>query len=109
LDWVTSEALSWRDLLVIVNQLPRTSALYRSMYPDEAPWGLEARLLAAAVNALRDANWQRQGDNRAPRPSYVLMPGEEQPNRETDKQNHGSNPIPADEIARRLGWEVTDG
>lgn len=35
LDWLGTEALSWRDLLVITQQSPATSALTRARYPEE--------------------------------------------------------------------------
>lgn len=88
---------------MIVNQAPKTSALFRAMYPDDALWGLEPQLLAAIFDTLQAANWQRQGDNRAPRPKPIPRPGVEP----QAKRVGGGDAIPMDEMARRLGWEAT--
>ncbi len=101
LDWLGSEWLSWRDLLVIVNQSPVDSALFRAMHPEDAVWGLKEQLLAVIADALHGANWQRSGGTGArPKP---IRPSDDQP-----KKQYGAKPLPMDEMARRLGWEVTD-
>ena len=48
--------LSWRRLLNLVTNLPEESALSRRRV---GPWGLSEQLLAATVDELRVANWQR--------------------------------------------------
>jgi hypothetical protein len=55
--------------------LPRESGSFRADHPDEAGWGLNELLLAAAVDALHGANWQRGGDRRASRPKRIPRPG----------------------------------
>jgi len=47
------------------------------MNPDSAMWGLSEHLLAKVFDVLQEANWQRQGDNRAPRPEPLPRPGVE--------------------------------
>lgn len=43
--------------------------------PDTAYWGTTEHLLARAVEALEAANWQRSGDDKAPRPKQIIRPG----------------------------------
>lgn len=62
--------LTWRDLFVICRQSPRTSALFRALAPEEAPWGMAEHLLAEAVYALRIGNWM-QTDDAAKRRSHT--------------------------------------
>lgn len=52
-------------------------------------WSIEAQLLAEAVDALNQANWQRAGRQTAPRPKRVPRPWEE-----TKATSIGSDPIP---------------
>lgn len=103
LDWLGTLALSWRDLLVIVNQLPRTSALARAMNPEAAQWGSVEHLLAAIFDSVEWGNWQRSNNPHAPRPKPTPRPGI------TEGQKYGGKPVPMDEMARLLGWEVNDG
>lgn len=55
--------------------LPRDSATFRSVDPDGATWGLEAHLLALAIDVLNIGNWQRTGKKGTPRPKPVQRPG----------------------------------
>jgi hypothetical protein len=65
--------LSWRRLLVLVRHLPADAACRRAIDPDNAAWGLAEQLLAAAVDALHTANWQRGG--KGARPKRIPRPG----------------------------------
>lgn len=94
-----SERFSWGDLLVIVEQAPQDSAVFRSFYPDEAMWGLREQLLAAAVDALNVANWQRGSGKRKDYPKPIPRPGVE-----PTSKTYGSKPVPIDEMAEWLGW-----
>jgi hypothetical protein len=67
--------LSWRRLCVLVDELPRDSATARSMFGEAAEWGHAEHLLAAAVDVLQQANWQRAGNRSAPRPKPLRRPG----------------------------------
>lgn len=105
LDWLGSERLSWRDLWVVVQQRPTASALSRAIEPDAVTWGLSEQLIAAAVDTLRIANWQRGEAKRSQFPKPISRPGVE-PEFEVIGSGAG---LPMDEMARRLGWaEVPD-
>lgn len=101
LDWLPSERLSWRDLLVIVNQTrpDKTSALYRSLNPDDYAWGLSEQLLAALFDAAQIGNWQRASDPRAPRPKPLQRPGIE-----PESKTIGGGAVSIDEMDKFLGW-----
>lgn len=60
-------------MLVWIRGLPRTSATLRSEDPD-VEWGLPEHLLAAVVDALTWANYQRS-DGKGPKPKPVPRPG----------------------------------
>lgn len=66
--------MSWRELGVLVRQLPRESATFRVLNPDESVWGLTDHLLAAVLDSLRAANWQRSG-GKGPKPKPIPRPG----------------------------------
>jgi len=61
--------------MVFVQHSPRESALYRDMHPEYAEWGVVEHLLAATVDALNAANWQRAGKKNTPRPKPITRPG----------------------------------
>lgn len=102
LDWLGTEALSWRDLWVIVRRSKADSAVYRAQHPDEWAWGLPEQLLAATVDTLRAANWQRAGGKPKDFPWPIPRPGVE-----PDTKTRGREPIPLDDMAKWLGWDET--
>lgn len=59
---------------VLVRQLPRESATFRELNPDESVWGLPEQLLAAVVDVLRAANYQR-GGSKGQKPKPIPRPG----------------------------------
>mgnify|MGYP007085783693 CR=1 FL=1 len=62
--------------MVWVENLPEDSAFKRKLREDSpAEWTQSEYLLAAAVDLLANANWQRQGKKRARRPKPVQRPG----------------------------------
>lgn len=63
-----TDRLNWRDLLVIIRESSRSSALMRHLKPAESQWDTNSYLLAQAVDALHGANWQRSGKGKAPDP-----------------------------------------
>jgi hypothetical protein len=73
--WLGTEALTWRDLLVIVKQSPTDSAIHRSMAGPDHIWGLQEHLLAGMFDVLTVANWQRGGDENAKKPERLPRPG----------------------------------
>lgn len=74
--WLGSSRLTWHDLRVIVNQSPRTSALYRA---HGGQFSFSEQLQVAAVNVLRLMSWQYSGDSRAPKPELIKLPGVDDP------------------------------
>lgn len=115
LDDLGTRRLSWRDLWVVVRQAPRSSAIVLATDPDSR-WGLPEQLLAAAVDALRAANWQRGRARRHEYPKPIPRPGVE-----PESKTFGGEALPVDEMNEWLGWsdvvapwrptktEVTDG
>lgn len=69
------------------------------MHGDDAVWGLNEHLLAAAVDALNVANWQRSQDGSTGRnyPQPLTRPG-------VGPQRIGSGATTLDEIDDWLGW-----
>lgn len=59
---------------MLIRYLPRESATVRAQHGDTVAWGATEHLLAAAVDALRVANWQRTG-KKAGRPKPIVRPG----------------------------------
>ncbi len=69
LSHLTSGRLTWRRLRVLLEHLPRGSALARVQHGADAEWGLSEHLMAGAVDALHAGNWQRSGGKgRQPKP-----------------------------------------
>lgn len=67
-----------RTLLAFLRNSQRASAVYRSVHGQRvSDWGNVEELLAIAIETLRDANWQRQGNPMAPRPPRLIRPGQE--------------------------------
>ena len=96
-----SEALSWRDLLVIVQHSERGTALQNSMHPDAAPWGLSEHLLAVVADAVIAGNWMqsRDGQKNKNRPKPIPRPGVV-----PDKKKFGGRAESMDTIRAWLGW-----
>lgn len=74
------------------------------MHGEIALYGVSEMLSMIAVNALREANWQRAGDERAPRPKLLHLPGTIDPN--DDGEGFGSDAIPISDFAD--WWESTE-
>lgn len=74
LRWLGTDRLTWRDLALIINFAPRESPLAREVEPEKALWGLTDQLMAATVDQLRVANWQR-GGAKGERPKPLRRPG----------------------------------
>lgn len=95
---VGTDDFTWGDLLAIVRQSPRSSALYRDMNPEEAEWGMQEQLLAYCADLLAAGNWQRGQGKAKDYPKPIPRPGIE-----TDKR-FGKDAISIDEMADWLGW-----
>jgi len=102
LSWLGSEALTWRDLYVIVKQSPRDSAVHRSIVGTGHEWGLQEQLLAAVFDVLAIANWQRGGDENAKKPVQLERPGV---SKKVDGQvlAHGKA-VSTEQMDALLGW-----
>lgn len=68
--------LSWRRLHVLVSQLPYDSQTSLSVNGGEILWKHNEELLAAIVDILAVANWQR-GGGKGQRPKPVKRPHDE--------------------------------
>jgi hypothetical protein len=68
------ENLSWLDLEAVISQGPSTSAIARALYGEDALWGLQEQLLAAAVDRLSWALYQN-GGGKGSKPKPIPRPG----------------------------------
>ncbi|MFJ1746094.1 hypothetical protein ACIOJD_07595 [Streptomyces sp. NPDC088116] len=81
LDWHRGR-LSSRRLSVLVQHLPRDSALARQLHGEAADWSVTDYLLAHAVDQLQEANWMFATVNRdedsdtLDHPEPVVRPGD---------------------------------
>lgn len=96
-----TDALSWRDLLVIVQHSSNGTALRVAMHPDSAPWGLSEHLLAVVADAVIAGNWMqsKDGQKNRNRPKPIPRPGVV-----PDKKKFGGNAESMDAIKQWLGW-----
>lgn len=96
LEWLGTEALTWRDLLVIVHQSPRESAIGSVLAP-ESRWGLQEQLLAAVLDVLMILAWQNTADAQEGlnRPEPLPRPGVAPPK---DKQTFGTGRMTPEEV-----------
>lgn len=94
LDDLYEGSLGWPDLLAVVRAAEAGSPLAIAIGGERARYPLRDYLLAHAVNAARQANWQRAGDKKAPMPPLIELPGMES----TDSRHFGSDPLPLSEF-----------
>lgn len=93
----------WGDLLAIVRQSPRGSAISRAKNGEEDTWGVLEHLIAGVIDLLAVGNWQRGGDEHAKRPDPLPRPG-------VDKRTVGGEQIARgkavsiEEMNKKLGW-----
>ncbi|ORL15412.1 DUF5361 domain-containing protein [Prescottella equi] len=103
LDWLGSDRLTWRDLLVIVGELGNdpNSALVRAANPDHL-WDLHAYIAADIADSLRLLVWfkTKDGQHGRNRPKPFPRPGFEVPE---DEQVIGEA-TDIDELDSLLGW-----
>ncbi|WP_306318396.1 MULTISPECIES: hypothetical protein [unclassified Streptomyces] len=104
LDWHRGE-LSSRRLSVLVEHLPRDSALTRELHGDVAEWGVTDYLLAHVVDLLQDANWMFATVNRdedsesLDTPKPIPRPGQAEPVEE-DTSSDSATTLPAHQDLR---------
>lgn len=99
---VGSARLSWRDLWVLVRRWQKVSDTATCEAVHGAQWDRQSQLLAAAVDVLAVANWQRAGDKNNPRPKPIPRPGVA-----PTGVSYGSDPIPISEFDD--WWESKGG
>ena len=70
--------LTWGRLLSLLRFWPPESALARQLHGEAAEWGSTEHLLAAVVDLLAEANWQRAGNKKVAPPKPIERPHERQ-------------------------------
>lgn len=101
LDWLPSERLSWRDLLVVVHQSPRGSAIRRATDPFDSHTA-QLELARATAMTLQWMAWTktRDGQNGRNVPKPIRFPWEPEP-----ESVFPADVLPLDEMAAILGWD----
>lgn len=80
-------AFTWGDLWDFCHYAPSSSNLAYELHGTAVVWTVTDHLLAAAVDALNAANWQR-GGGKGSRPKPITRPG-------TQTENKiGRDPVP---------------
>lgn len=88
-----TEALTWGDLRDFITYGRQDTALALERDGAAVLWTVTDHLIAVAVDALHNANWQR-GGGKGLRPKPIPRPGVEDQNTQT----LGQDPIPAGEF-----------
>ena len=103
LDWLGTDLLTWRDLLVVVRQAAPGSAIARAVEPEQAAWGLSEQLLALVADYLAWMQWAQSedGEKRRNRPKPIPRPGFEP---DEEQRVIGSDPVALEELDAFLGW-----
>ena len=97
-----TEALSWRDLAVVVSQARPDGALVRAQAPEDTPQIRMERLLELIHYQLSVANTQRGNQSGARRSEFPEPP---EWAKDQDVETYGSDPVPFDEMAEFLGGD----
>jgi hypothetical protein len=103
LRYLESEALTWRDLWVIVRHLPQSSALHQAIHGvDESLWTIGDYLLAQIADTQAWLAWTKTKDGEKGRnqPKPIVRPGVV----DDSKKQVGSGALPASEMLDWLGW-----
>lgn len=90
LRYVGTEALTWGDLRDVIKYGRQDTALALEQQGAAVLWTITDHLIAVAVDALHNANWQR-GGGKGHKPKPIPRPGVEDQNTQT----LGADPIPA--------------
>lgn len=94
-----TDKLMWRDLLVIVQMQPRSSALTRVKEPEAAEWGLVEHLLAEIADMSHIRVWQSGRQRKSDQPKPIPRPGVES----TQKTVHKHDVMAVSDMADWLG------
>lgn len=103
-----SDRLTYGDLLAIIRNAPRSSAVARSLDPERAEWSTTDYLLAQVVDSQAWLVWAKteDGAKNRNRPRPLPRPGMTPDVGEAEVRHFGSDPIPLDELHDFLGWEA---
>lgn len=98
-----TDLLTWRDLLVIVQNTFTDTALFRAMNPDTWQWKLSDYLLAVIADATITGNWMqsKDGQRNRNRPKPIPRPGVD-----TGEKTYGAGAVDLDEMRDWLGWSA---
>ena len=107
LDWLGTDLLTWRDLLVVVRQAAPGSAIARAVEPEQAAWGLSEQLLALVADYLAWMQWAQStdGEKGRNRPRPIPRPGVEP---DVERSVFGSDPVALDELDKFLNWSNSE-
>lgn len=105
LDWLGSEWLTWRDLLVVVRRSPTTSALARVILGEVVEWSTAEYLLAQIADNTAWLVWAKTDDGAKGRnrPQRLRRPGDPELDSETQ---YGSEPLSLEAMQEWLGWQM---
>lgn len=105
LRWVGSEDFTWRDLLDVVKNLPKSSAVFRAVHgEDESEWGLSEHLLAGVLDNTGWLVWAKTKD--ASRPGAKPPKPTPRPGVGDDSVKRiGGSVLPVDEMREWLGGD----
>ena len=95
-----TEALTWRDLKIIIElQPPEKSALARTKDPEEVAWGISEHLLAIIADTTRVRVWQEGSGKAKDKPKPIPRPGIG----DTEKTTYRYDVEPVADMAEFLG------
>ena len=101
-----SERNTWRDLLVIVQNLDGKSAYYRACNEDEWQWDHPTMLAAASVDALNRLVWMKTEDGTKGRnpPKPVPRPGV----KDDTSKKHGDkkSAMSVADLSEKFGYDL---
>ncbi|CAM3953583.1 DUF5361 domain-containing protein [Nocardia ninae] len=97
---VGSESFNWHDLLVLVRQSPRESALMSVMHPEVTRWGQGEFLLAELIDLASLLLWAKtkDGAKNRNRPRPYPRPGVDDPG----SRRVSGHAVPMNEVRDRL-------
>lgn len=105
LRWIGKEDFSLRDLLTIIEHLPRESALVRELNPDAWMWSHTDYLLALLYDRQAEHNWMisKDGAKGIRRPKPLPRPGVT--DEDSNTRHFTGKAIPMDEMAAKVARE----
>lgn len=92
--------MRWWQLRAYLSHLPRESALARALLGEDVAWGLNEQLLAATLDTLRAANYQRAG-GKGSKPKPLPRPGVTKKT-ESEPLHHGKTDRDPDDVIAYL-------